>query len=149
MSIEEDVVDGELVFRPFGESTFLEDLRTARAVVAGGGFTLLSECVYLHKPVLSLPVQGQFEQTLNARYIERLGYGACGAEPTEALIFDFLARLEEFRESLAGYRQDGNEEALAALHEQLALARERGDSRAAHGRTGEDGHVGRTRDDGR
>jgi uncharacterized protein (TIGR00661 family) len=129
--IEEDVADGELVFRPFGEATFLEDLRTARAVVAGGGFTLLSECVYLHKPVLSLPVQGQFEQTLNARYIERLGYGACGEEPTEGLIFDFLARLEEFRESLAGYRQDGNEEALAALHAQLALARERGESRAA------------------
>lgn len=122
--IDEDVVDGELVFRPFSEITFLDDLRTARAVVTGGGFTLLSECVYLHKPVLSLPVQGQFEQTLNARYIERLGYGACAEEPTEGAICGFLARLEGYRESLAHYRQDGNREALAALRTQMAAVRE-------------------------
>jgi len=31
--------------------------------------------VYLHKPLLSLPVVGQFEQVLNALYLEQLGYG--------------------------------------------------------------------------
>ena len=69
--LTEDLVDGELVYRPFSETGFLDDLRTARGVIAGGGFSLLSECVYLHKPALSLPVAGQFEQTLNARYLER------------------------------------------------------------------------------
>ncbi len=44
-------------------------------MVAGGGYTLMSEAVYLHKPLLSVPVEGQFEQVLNALYLEQLGYG--------------------------------------------------------------------------
>jgi uncharacterized protein (TIGR00661 family) len=123
--LEEDMVEGSLVFRPFSETTFLEDLRTARAVIAGGGFTLLSECVYLHKPLLAIPVRGQFEQILNARYIERLGYGAYAAQPSSDAVLAFLARLDEYRQSLASYHQDGNEEALSALRTQLQAAQER------------------------
>ena len=119
--IAEDLVDGRLVFRPFSEAGFLEDLRTARAVIAGGGFSLLSECVYLHKPALSIPVAGQFEQTLNARYLERLGYGAYAEAPTPQAIGAFLERLPEHELALAAYAQNGNDEALAALREQLAL----------------------------
>ncbi len=119
--LEEDLVDGDLVYRPFSETGFLDDLRTARAVIAGGGFSLLSECVYLHKPVLSLPVSGQFEQVLNARYLERLGYGAYAEAPTPEAIGAFLEHLQHHERALAGYVQDGNNEALAALREQLAL----------------------------
>ena len=32
-------------FRPFSEARFVDDLRTARAVVAGGGFTLMGEAL--------------------------------------------------------------------------------------------------------
>ena len=119
--LDDDLVDGRLVFRPFSESVFLDDLRTALAVVAGGGFSLLSECVYLHKPALSIPVAGQFEQTLNARYLERLGYGAYAEAPTPQAIGALLERLPEHELALAGYAQNGNNEALAALREQLAL----------------------------
>ena len=38
-----DVREGNLLWRPFAEATFVEDLRTARAVVSGGSFTLMSE----------------------------------------------------------------------------------------------------------
>ena len=64
-------------------------------MIAGGGFSLLSECVYLHKPALSIPVAGQFEQTLNARYLERLGYGEYAEAPTPEAIGAFLERLPE------------------------------------------------------
>jgi len=119
--LDGDLVDGRLVYRPFSEPGFLEDLRTARGVIAGGGFSLLSECVYLHKAVLSIPVAGQFEQTLNARYLERLGYGAYAKAPTPEAIGAFIERLPQYRTALATYTQDGNNEALAALREQLAL----------------------------
>ena len=46
-------------------------------MVAGGGFSLLSEAVYLGKPVLAVPLRGQFEQMMNARYLDRKGYGMC------------------------------------------------------------------------
>ena len=35
--LTEDLVDGRLAYRPFSEAGFLEDLRTARGVIAGGG----------------------------------------------------------------------------------------------------------------
>jgi UDP:flavonoid glycosyltransferase YjiC (YdhE family) len=119
--LTEDLPDGDLVYRPFSETVFLDDLRTARAVIAGGGFSLLSECVYLHKPVLSIPVEGQFEQVLNARYLEKLGYGEYAPDPTPQAIRAFLDRLPAHERALAAYRQDGNSEALAALREQLSL----------------------------
>ena len=72
---DEVMVEGNLEFRPRSNEGFVEALRTARGVVAGGGFSLLSEAVYLGKPVLSIPLRGQFEQLMNARYLERLGYG--------------------------------------------------------------------------
>ena len=40
------------------------------AVITSAGFTLLGEAVYLHKPVLAIPVEGQFEQILNAHYVD-------------------------------------------------------------------------------
>ncbi len=117
--LTEDLVDGRLVYRPFSETAFLEDLRTARGVIAGGGFSLLSECVYLRKPALSIPVAGQFEQALNARYLERLGYGEYAPAPAEDAVLAFLERIPDHERRLRDYRQDGNTEALAALREQL------------------------------
>ncbi|HTP28952.1 MAG TPA: MJ1255/VC2487 family glycosyltransferase [Anaeromyxobacteraceae bacterium] len=120
--LKEDLEDGKLLFRPFSESAFIDDLRTARAVVANGGFTLLSEAVYLSKPVLSVPVKKQFEQLLNARYLEKEGYGLGVDQLTSARMGQFLERLSEFEEKLSHYHQDGNRKILGALDELLARA---------------------------
>ncbi|MCY1075171.1 MJ1255/VC2487 family glycosyltransferase [Archangium lansingense] len=122
--ITEDVRDGNLLYRPFSEKGFIDDLRTARAVVAGGGYTLMSEAVYLHKPMLSLPVKGQFEQVLNALYLEKLGYGMYAPELTLERLRDFLQRVPSCQEALKGYEQDGNVKMIEALREQLARAAE-------------------------
>ncbi len=122
--LKADLVDENLTYKPFSEAGFIDDLRTARAVIAGGGYTLMSEAVYLHKPMLSIPVEGQFEQVLNARYLEALGYGAYARELTEAGLSAFLAKLPLCEEALKGYSQDGNKRMVAALNEQLARALE-------------------------
>jgi uncharacterized protein (TIGR00661 family) len=119
--LSEEVVEGNLRFRPFSEQGFVDDLASARAVIAGGGFTLLGEAVYLHKPVLAVPVRGQFEQFLNARYIQKLNYGRYAAHLNDpASIRDFQAALSSCEESLASYRQDGNRELFDALDARLA-----------------------------
>jgi uncharacterized protein (TIGR00661 family) len=120
--IKADEVEGNLTFRPFSEAGFIDDLRTARAVVAGGGYTLMSEAVYLRKPVLSLPVQGQFEQTLNALYLEQLGYGRHAAALDEPTLSAFLADVPRCADKLKGYSQDGNRLMLEALDLQIARA---------------------------
>ena len=48
--------EGSLVYKPFSEEGFIDDLRTARGVVASGGFTLMGEAVYLRRPMLAVPV---------------------------------------------------------------------------------------------
>jgi uncharacterized protein (TIGR00661 family) len=119
---DEAIVDGNLEFRPRSSEGFVEALRTARGVVAGGGFSLLSEAVYLGKPVLSIPLRGQFEQLMNARYLERLGYGLCASSPTAERAGEFVARLGDFERALGGYRQSGNSVALEAIEDRALEA---------------------------
>jgi uncharacterized protein (TIGR00661 family) len=121
-NLESDERDGNLLYRPFSEAGFVEDLRTARGVIASAGFTLMGEAVYLHKPMLAEPVARQFEQILNARYLEGLGYGLCAERITEASLDAFLAQIPRYRENLSGYAQDGNRDLLAKLEERLAAA---------------------------
>lgn len=121
--IQEEQVEGNLRYRPFDEARFIADLASARAVICGGGFTVLGEAVYLRKPTLSTPVQRQFEQVLNARWLERLGYGrAADSLADPAVIHGFLDAVPACEERLASYAQDGNE-ALHAIVDELLEAR--------------------------
>lgn len=115
--LTEDVQEGSLTYRPFANEAFIDDLRTARGVVGSAGYSLMSEAVYLHKPMLALPLAGQFEQEMNARYLERLGFGTAATVLDEAALERFLEREPLHQEALAAYEQDGNREALATVDE--------------------------------
>jgi uncharacterized protein (TIGR00661 family) len=117
--LQEEQVEGNLRYRPFDERTFIADLASARAVVSGGGFTVMGECLYLRKPLLSVPVRGQVEQIVNARYLERLGYGRTTDVIDQATLGAFLRALPECEDRLAGYEQQGNQQLFAALAAEL------------------------------
>lgn len=113
--------EGNLVFRPPSRAGFLEDLRTCRAVVATAGFTLMTEALHLGKPMLALPMAGQFEQELNALLLEDLGCGRNGRERGTAGLGDFLGDLPRHREALARRpRPDGNRELTDRIDALLA-----------------------------
>ncbi|MEZ5076650.1 MAG: glycosyltransferase family protein [Solirubrobacterales bacterium] len=126
--------DGGVEFRPRSVDGFLADLVSARAVITGGGFSLLSEAVYLGKPVFSVPLRGQFEQLMNARYLEREGFGVCAPRVDREALSDFLSRLDEFEARLAAYGQDGNREALAQIGARVGAAGEEGRRERARAR---------------
>ncbi len=106
--------EGHLRFARFGEARFVADLASSRAVIANGGFTTVSEALFLGKPVLSIPVRGQHEQELNAAYLDVLGYGARLPEASPEGIARFLDRLDEHRDRLSAMpRRTGNEEVAA------------------------------------
>ncbi len=110
-----DEQDGNLLYRPFSNDVFIDDLRTSRGVVASAGYSLVSEVVYLRKPMLALPLAGQFEQEMNARYLERLGYGTAATALDEPSLKRFLDGESGHAEALAGYKQDGNRDTFAAV----------------------------------
>lgn len=118
----EDVQERNLRYRPFSNEGFVDDLRTCRGVVASAGFSLMSEAVYLRRPMLALPLAGQFEQEMNARYLERMSFGTAATSLDEAALERFLEREPQHEEALAGYVQDGNTESLASVDRILAEA---------------------------
>ncbi len=114
---KDGVSESNITHCPFSESGFLNDLRTARAVIAGGGFSLMSEAVSLHVPMLSIPIEHQFEQELNARYLEQLGYGVCSRTVDTDIVEDFVARTNEFAQALAKYVRQDNSMLFACVDE--------------------------------
>ncbi len=112
--------DGVLSFKPFSKVGFLRDLASAKAVIATAGFTLISEALCLKKPYLALPMQGQFEQQLNAFQLSQLGYGKSASDVTPESVGDFLYRLPEYRERLNTYQAGDNRAIKAKLDELLA-----------------------------
>ena len=111
---------GNVQLCAFSEAGFIADLAACRAVLTNGGFSLISEAVYLHKPVCAVPIPAQFEQWLNAAEIAKCGYGVQLAAISAAGVRDFLSRLPAFAAALAGYAQDGNALLFAALETELA-----------------------------
>ena len=57
---------------------FADALSRCKGVIAPAGHQLLSEALYLGKPVLAFPQKNQYEQTVNARMLEKSGFGMHG-----------------------------------------------------------------------
>ncbi|MEZ4410426.1 MAG: glycosyltransferase family protein [Polyangiales bacterium] len=114
--ITEEQAEGNLRHRPFSEQGFIDDLASARGVVASAGFTLMSEAVFLRKPMLAVPLAGQFEQWVNARYLELEGFGLA-AETAEdaATLARFVDAIPRCEAALARYTHDGNGAMFDAL----------------------------------
>ena len=76
----------------------------------------------MHKPLLAVPLQGQFEQVFNARYLAHLGYGAHVDCVDEESLGDFLAHTADDEQALASYTHDANAALLGKLDELLDMA---------------------------
>ena len=116
-------VEGNLRFRAFSEQGFVDDLASSKGVIAGGGFTLMGEAVHLRKPMLAVPVGRQFEQVINARYLQQLGYGRHAASLDDAAtVAGFIDAIPACRQALEGYRREDMSELFAALDHELDKA---------------------------
>lgn len=113
--LEEDVVEDNLTFRPFSTTQFVDDLASCAGVVASAGFTLMGEAVHLGKPYLATPVRKQFEQVLNARYIEKLGYGTYDTALDLPMLQSFIERLPYYRDALERYDRQDNTRTFSEL----------------------------------
>ena len=115
-----DKIDSNVIFRKFNNTQWLKDLSECKAVIANGGFSLLSEAVSLHKPVLSIPINGQFEQILNALYIKRLGYGETYDSVDAKKIIKFIKNLKKYESNLKDFKKEDNSKVLAKIEEIIA-----------------------------
>lgn len=100
-----------VIFQPKSEEGFLSLLESCSYVIQGGSHTLMSEALYLGKPILSLPLGAMVEQRFNALYLERLGYGWQASIENLAtnLLQRFEERLPQFKENIARGSFCGNQ----------------------------------------
>jgi uncharacterized protein (TIGR00661 family) len=88
--------EGNVTLCAFSQQGFIDDLRSARCAVAGGGYSLMGEAVHLHVPLLSVPIEGQYEQELNARYLHKLGYGTWARALDADAVRSFVERSDDY-----------------------------------------------------
>lgn len=101
---------------------FLADLASCRGVIATAGFSLISECLYFHKPMLVKPIFNQYEQMLNAHYIQKLGIGIQANHLSEQTIRAFLQLSENPIQYAEGVLLPDNQRVLEVVKQQAQKA---------------------------
>jgi uncharacterized protein (TIGR00661 family) len=114
-----DREEDHLHFKAPSREGFLQDLAGCKAVMATAGYTLITEALHLHKPYLALPMRGQFEQEINAFFLEQSGYGRNLRQATPEGIGDFLYGLPEYKARLSEYPGSDNTALLGMLDQLL------------------------------
>lgn len=107
--------EDNIIFRRFMEEQFLKDLATCKAVITNGGFTLISEAIYLDKPVLSVPVKKQFEQILNGIHVSQAGFGEHHQDINQDTLKNFLKNLTKYENSLHIHHEIGNKKVVEKI----------------------------------
>ena len=102
-------IDGNLTYKEFNEDEFYDDLASSKAVICNGGFTFICEAIHLKKPIYSVPAIGNFEQTLNGFYVQKLGYGEYHENLSAKKVYNFLKRLPRYQKRLAKVKKTNND----------------------------------------
>ena len=96
------------------DEAFLRHLAGCRAYVGSAGFESICEAFYLGKPVLAVPTEGHYEQTLNGWDAERAGAARVGTYddldsfwehppvPSEAAVRDFRSWVAQAPRTIVG-----------------------------------------------
>ncbi len=111
--------DKNIFYKKFCTETFITDFASAKAVITNGGFTLISEAIYLHKPILCNPIEKHYEQFLNSEMVTKLGYGTTTSDISSQTIDDFLGQISSYQTNLNTYQQGGNEMLFKRIDELL------------------------------
>lgn len=115
--------DGNLRYFEVNETGFFDDLINCHALISNAGNQLVGEALCLRKPVLALPEEGNFEQSINGHFLAQTGYGVNrdAAAFTDKQLREFLDEVPAYRLRIRPESVIGNEEALAAIRRHLSL----------------------------
>lgn len=113
---------GNVQFRAVDERRFVEDLACCEAVATTAGNQLVGEALYLRKPVLAIPEPNNFEQAVNAHYLQLTGTGRSVTRELRASdLRDFIDDLDALRSRIVPEAVFGNDDALRAIERHIML----------------------------
>ena len=109
--------DKNLVFKKFSEKEFIEDLSSCKAIMMTGGFTTISEALYLKKPMLIVPAKNQYEQKFNGLTIQEMKIGECVDDLDKKTLKSFISKISFYEKNLEKIKKWDNKELLSKLDE--------------------------------
>lgn len=114
--------EGNLHFLEINDDAFIRDMASCHAVISNAGNQLVGEAIHLQKPFLALPESGNFEQSLNAHFLQQSGIGmACDYDTfSPADLQAFLAAVPRLSGTARHVATAGNAAAVAAIQRCLA-----------------------------
>lgn len=91
---------GNVTFKKMNTDSFVEDFMSCKGVITNGGYTLISEAIYLKKPIYSIPVKKITEQSVNGYYLQKAGFGIYSEEINPEDFMKFKSNLKSYRKNL-------------------------------------------------
>ncbi len=112
-----------LEFKAVSDHGFLKDLSSCRYCIVNGGHNVISEALFLRKPVFCFPIGGAYEQFINAYFIRRLGFGdySVDSKPRRGALDSFESQLPFFRDAIRRENFYGNELVCSRLEELIEI----------------------------
>ncbi|MFA6888904.1 MAG: MJ1255/VC2487 family glycosyltransferase [Candidatus Woesearchaeota archaeon] len=110
-----ELIEDNIIFKRFNTQNYIEDVRTADAVIINGGFSVLSEALYLQKPVFAIPIRRQYEQILNGYYLQKLGYGVSVKNISIENFTQFLKNKKVYEKNIKKMKWDNNKKLFETL----------------------------------
>ncbi len=105
-----------IIKKQLSYTEFIDDLSECSGIICNGGFSLLSEAIYLKKPIFAMPIKGQYEQRVNASFIEKKGYGVFNKNFDADKFRYFINNIDKFHKNLENYQQIDNNDFLSKLN---------------------------------
>jgi uncharacterized protein (TIGR00661 family) len=110
---------GRVVFKPTTTDGFLDDLAACAGVIMSAGHSLVCECLHFEKPMLLVPIARQYEQAINAHYVEKLGAGESIQQLDRLSIDRFVDRLDRYRIALGRIPKAAIDPVLDAIEHEI------------------------------
>jgi uncharacterized protein (TIGR00661 family) len=108
-------VGKNLIFHQLDAGKFLKKMAVCKGMVTTAGFESVCECMYLGKPVLMIPVSGQYEQACNALDAEQAGAGIQAGNFNISMLIQFIPYYENPSESFGSWLRKAEEIILREL----------------------------------
>lgn len=90
-------------YSKYESEIFFDKLSSAEAVISNAGHQLLSECIYLNKPVYAIPFR-TYEQNYNASQIIKYELGIMSQNLNKEALHTFLHNLNYYRTKIQVFR---------------------------------------------
>lgn len=111
--------DENIQWVPRNRALFDLAISTCRGVICSAGNQIISESVFLGKPLYVIP-EDSVEQRLNASYILRMGVGLSAEEIDNRLLSVFESNLKQWAQNTKRHRWNGLPDAVKLVEDWLA-----------------------------